>query len=194
MTEIRKESWEKRETTSAALVSVAEKAKELLGYDVLAKVMEKKPIAVELTELQMVLKSLEIQPLNAADVLAYQKERLIEQTTANLKEWMKEIAEADALKWWRQFSGPAWRIAKIETYKQPIPEFVIAKAVEIKERLPECQIYIESLESHPDPFLIVGIGATEYDQDKPKEHYYIEVWDEPKFEGRVIDDSNDIPF
>lgn len=191
MTEIRKESWTQRESTSAALVSVAEKAKELLGYDVLAKVMEKKSIAVELTELQMVLKSLEINAFNPDDVLAYQKERLIEQTTANLQEWFKEIAEANKLEWWRQFGGPAWRIAKIEEYKQPIPEFVIAKAIQIKERLPEVRIYVESLESHPDPFLIVGIGATDYDQDKPKEHYYVEVWAEPKFEGRVIDE---MPF
>lgn len=84
---------------------------------------------------------------------------------------------------------PTWRLKNLREYKQPVPEFVLSKAVEIKKELPEAEFYIDQLAV--DPFLIVSlVPLVDFNYNKsrgldPEMSAYIEVWDEPKFEGRV---------
>lgn len=183
MTEIRKESLGVVEENSTALVSLAQSAKEILGYDVFAKTVA---VQKKLTVLQSALKAAEIDVLRADDVCRYHREQMVEHTAALMQGWLKEISLITEVKSYNRFSGPAWVQTKISEYRQPIPEFVLAKAVQIKQAVPECEIYVESLEDNPDPFLVVVIpdGRAYY---PAKESYHIEVWAEPKFEGRLID-------
>ena len=197
--------------TTTPLRALAESAKSVLGYDVLAKQMEKAAAATDAavtaeSELRAVLTALEIDILNEADVMRYQKERLIERTTELMREWMEKMAKkdfGDCLEYsFDRFSGPEWSLIAIKEYKQPIPEFVLAKAVQIKERMPECELWVECLEDHPDPFLMVSVGKPQYSWMRPRDHYMVEVWAEPKFEGRMSgsggsgssSDRDDIPF
>ena len=172
-----------------ALLSLAESAKEVLGYDVLAKRMGTTVVAVETTCLRMTLQSLGIEVLVEQDVARYQKEQLIEHTAAKMQEWMKQAADLGMDRFHEdgldRFSAPGWQRVAIKEYKQPIPEHVLAKAVEVKQQMPECEIWVESLEDHPDPFLIVAGGPAKYSWKKPEEYYYLCAWSEPKFEGRL---------
>lgn len=198
MTEIRKQGLGVLEQVNDVVLSLASQARELLGYDVLEKRVGGVAAAVELTPLQQALKELEIEVLIPADVDRYQRERQAEQTKLNLEKWLKEFSTSDtALGQYVRFDGPAWVRQKISEYKQPVPEFVLAKAIQIKQRVPECEIYVESLQDHPDPFLIAAIPDTQYSWAEPKERYVVEVWLEPKFEGMVRDaavSTDSIPF
>lgn len=187
MEEIRRTKLNTAEVDSGlgSLTSLAESAKALLGYDVLAKRVATTTTTQE-TELRTVLAALEIDVLDERDVIRYQKERLIERTAELMQEWVEQRIKQEfsdcASNGYNSFSGPDWRLMKIEEYKQPIPEHVLAKAVQIKERLPQCAIYVEHLEDHPDPFLLVGAAPPQYSWQRPEEHYFVEVWQEPKFE------------
>jgi hypothetical protein len=192
MTEIRKVYLGVAEQESEILVSLAASVKEVLGYDVLSK---STAVQKELTQLQAVLKELDIPVFNVSDVTKYQKERMVERSVELFKEWLKEMQSRDEIHSYDRFGGPAWNEQKISEYKQPVPEFVLAKAVQIKQAIPECEIFIEGLEDHPDPSLVVAIpdGRPYY---KAKERYYVEVWAEPKFEGtlRTKQDTDEMPF
>jgi hypothetical protein len=68
----------------------------------------------------------------------------------------------------------SWSTVPIASFTESIPDYVLAKALVIKEAIPTCELRITSLVSstekrHPDPFLSVALG---------KEHYYVEQWDE----------------
>lgn len=79
-----------------------------------------------------------------------------------------------------------WQTAAITNYPGIIPEFVLSKALEIKEALPKTEFTIEYLsrsdehnpyvERLPDPFLIAHLD---------NERYYIEVWDEKEYENKL---------
>ena len=72
-----------------------------------------------------------------------------------------------------------WNKTTIKIYGEEgkeIPEYVLNKAIQVKYEVPEVEILIDEFTVVPDPFLFVKLGA---------ESYYIEVWDEPKFEGRL---------
>jgi len=200
MTEIRKEVVGEVTDMQPALSVLAESAKAILGYDVLAKRMEKILVTTETTLLRMTLQSLELSVLNERDVLRYQKEQLIARTTELAQAWMDEVAKAEfdscVQNGFSTFTGPNWRLTTIHEYRLPVPEFILAKAVQIKEKMPECAIYIEHLDDHPDPFLVVGASKSAYSWQKPEEHYYLDVWAEPKFEGRLNsgESDDDIPF
>lgn len=205
MTEIRKESVsDVVSDVRPALATLAESAKAVLGYDVLAKTMEKVTVQTETSCLRMVLQSLDMEILNERDVARYQKEQMIARTTELMQEWLKRTAETSLERFHEDgislFSGPDWARMKISEYHQPIPEYVLAKAVQIKEKMPECELYVEHLSDHPDPFLIVAAGKARFSWEKPQEHYYVEVWAEPKFEGRLATGEagteriDDIPF
>lgn len=71
-----------------------------------------------------------------------------------------------------------WTNTEIKNYQQPIPEFVLNKALQIKERVPSAQFFVEHLEEKHDPFLKVKHGNLDL---------YIEVWDEPKFEFQFLE-------
>jgi hypothetical protein len=193
MTEIRKESLNLIEYVHDEIEGLAQRAADVLGYSVLQSVFGR-VVNVEPTPLQIALKALDMDILRPSDVLAYMKERQIEQTRENFKEWHKEFIGKDQIHNFDSFRGCAWVRTKIAEYKQPVPEFVLVKAVQIKQAMPECEIWVESLETHPDPFLSVGLPDGSYSWSAPKEIYYVEVWAEPKFEGRMSQDVDELAF
>lgn len=68
----------------------------------------------------------------------------------------------------------------ITVYQMAIPVHVLNKMIQIKERLPEAEFKIYNYERNRsnagDPFLWVSVAGW---------GHYIEVWDEPEFEGRA---------
>lgn len=89
----------------------------------------------------------------------------------------------------RTWRTSSWITKGLENYGNYVPEFALSKAVEIKEKLPQATFTVAELEhkTHtfdppapvrdPDPFLIVEYG---------RERYYIDSWDEPKFERSIL--------
>lgn len=150
---------------------LATRAADLLGYRTLANHMSGQTVA-STTEgrLTETLRALEIEVLNNASVIQYQMEEAGRLTA--------EKAMEDFRSWttgW--FTAASWGHTPLTEYEQPIPEFVLDKALRIKERLPEVTFHIQHLnEPKADPFLIGHLG---------KEIYYIEAWDEPRFESSL---------
>ncbi len=68
---------------------------------------------------------------------------------------------------------------ELKEYRKPVPEFAIARAIELKRELPQAYFYVDELAGGTyitlDPFMVLGYGGN---------LYYIDVWNEPKFEGR----------
>jgi hypothetical protein len=159
-----------------ALCSLAAEAESVLGYKVLASVAEKQE--KKLGILAKALGTLEIQPFRDEDVKAYCAER---RTAANLAALQEFLARADCAN--DSYFSLDWRKEKISEYRLPVPEFVLNKAVQIKKACPEAELWIESLKR--DPFLVVTIPDSSNSWASPLEEFYIEVWDEPKFEGRM---------
>lgn len=143
---------------------LASKAEMLLGYTTL-----KENVRVA-GELGKVLLELDIEPFTKDSVERYKKSKMTKITYR--RNWTNVT---ETRKWTRH---------PISGYSKPIPEFVLNKAVQIKEKLPDVQFLIDELGTvrrlkkiqPPDPFLVAVLG---------NEEYYIEVWDEPKFEGRI---------
>ena len=85
---------------------------------------------------------------------------------------------------------PTWRLKALKDCKDPVPEFALQKAVEIKRELPEAQFYIDQLAM--DPFLIVSLRTIPDSRVNYPSRYlddetaaYVEVWSEPKFEAAM---------
>ena len=68
-----------------------------------------------------------------------------------------------------------WNPVPISNYPEPIPEFALQTAVDVKKACPEANFFIEELvvKKIPDPFLVAELAG---------EKYYLEVWNEPGFE------------
>ncbi len=74
-----------------------------------------------------------------------------------------------------------WLMHDLAHYTEPVPEFALQTAVDIKKRHPEVSFYICSLEENRmvlDPFLVMRVPYGHWYRD-----YYLEVWSEPKFSG-----------
>ena len=78
-----------------------------------------------------------------------------------------------------------WDMTNLSDYAEMVPDFVLAKAIQIREKVPSayfCVDYLAGKEERnivardPDPFLVVRYGS---------ESYHIEVWDERKFEDTL---------
>ena len=145
---------------------LAAECEALLGYGTLAREV-KTP-----GRLRRVLAKLEIEILEEASVNAY-KEQMVQHYASH-----KKMAQ------------PTWRLTKLREYKQPVPEYVLQKAVSIKRELSEAEFYIDQLAV--DPFLIVALTPIkDYVVNQPSRvldpetQGYGEVWDEPKFEATL---------
>ena len=149
------------------IASILGEASEVLGYAVTPQRVTYQ------SKLRTVLAKLEIEPLNEADVVRYQAETVVELLldSKHLDSLIQGSPD------YRFFSY--WTSVELTKYHDPIPEFVLAKAIQIKKEFPEAEFFIQSLEGDPDPFLLVKDGYND--------HAYIEVWAEPKFEGRLRD-------
>jgi hypothetical protein len=163
---------------SEPCVSLAAEAQEVLGYSVLQD--EQQEPDKGRSALEVVLAKAGIEVLNAEQVHTYQTDLLKQRTIEMLQEWLKNPTTT--------FIGPNWEKTLIAKYEQPIPEFVLNKAIQIKRLMPEVRIYIEHLSEHlsehPDPFLVVTTPHAKYDV-LDENLFYVEVWEEPKFEGRI---------
>jgi hypothetical protein len=159
--------------------SLAEEAERVLGYGRLREALD---VPAETPSLLKTLGELGIEILNRESVVTYMRQRMIDRTMEMMGEWEK--SGPDPLSSWNSFSGARWDNTEVDKYKDAIPEFVINKAVQIKRALPEVKIYITHLTEDKDPFLKVEYGK-ENEWDSNGESYFIEVWEEPKFEGRM---------
>lgn len=143
---------------------LARQAATLLKYDVLAQHLEVPAL------LGRVLAELDIQPFSKISVEEYKTEQ------------RKALRQRLHI----TYDEVAWRTHRLAGYIMPVPEFVLAKAVQIAKKVPKAAFFVESLEVERDdggskdydPFLVVRLE---------RESYYIEVWDEPKFESQLID-------
>lgn len=145
---------------------LALQAESLLGYSVL------RDEAHLATPLRRTLAKLEIEILDQESVDRY-KTQMVEHLDTSHKMAM-----------------PTWRLAPLERYGEPVPEFVLMKAIAIKKELPEARFYIDHLAV--DPFLIVSTKPLPDSAVNQRSRYldpdwaaYIEVWKEPKFESQL---------
>lgn len=168
---------------------LAKDAAEHLGYETLLGI-------VGSGILQEVLEMLEIETLDKAAVYTYQKKFGKPMMNMGLSKRVGSLTKTGFLvdsdhenldirhdKEDDTFSGrPSWRATDIwvrtglKSYEQEIPEFVLNKAVQIKKELPDVNLYVEHLVHKPDPFLVAVLDG---------EEFYVEVWEEPGFEGRI---------
>jgi len=183
-TEIKRTAFAMPCESEEEVLSLAGEAETVLGYSALRKHLdhpEEKP------QLAQALAQLGIEILDHQDVLTYMSERLCTRTQEMLGSW---AATNPAISSWgsgEYFMGPSWEKTAISKYKEAIPEFVVNKAAQIKRALPECEVWIRHLTEDRDPFLEVTLGkADEWSAaGNGSERYFVEVWDEPKFEGRM---------
>lgn len=73
-----------------------------------------------------------------------------------------------------EYSANVWSQNQTRIYSAPIPQFVLRKAIQIRRTLPNVTFFVRTAFGDPDPFLWAGV--------RHFDSYYIEVWDEPKFE------------
>jgi hypothetical protein len=157
--------------TSAETRELAEQASSLLGYTGLSAHLVGSEVQAKLSgPLTESLLKLDIQVLDTNSVISYQLEEAMRRT--------KEVIGSNLKNWVSGWFGPAnWGNTGIEEYRQPIPQFVLNKAVQIKKALPDVMFRVQHLnDAHADPFLVAVRGD---------EVYYIDAWDEPKFEERL---------
>jgi asparagine synthetase B (glutamine-hydrolysing) len=155
-----------------AVVTLAAKARILLRYSVLQKSL-KSGLLVQC------LAYLEIEALDAKLVQKYMDEMEDKmnnpspssRSTSKKRKFDDEDEDDD-----ESDEQYAWEKSLLEDYNQPVPEFVLNKAVQIAEQVPETKFYVVHMERVQDPFLLVKLGG---------EEIYVEVWEEPLFEGRI---------
>jgi hypothetical protein len=178
---------------SEEMLEFAERAQSVLGYRYLLTRMREQPLA-------KLLLRLEIDVIPTAMVQQYQAQLIEELTGFKPKTVAFEVnldddedddedeEEDDDRPMKVKASGARverppyfgrrlrWHSIEIRAYHKAVPEHVLLKAMQIKCEAPQTQIWVQELQEHPDPFLLVSMGS---------EKYYVEVWDEPKFEGRL---------
>ena len=74
-----------------------------------------------------------------------------------------------------------WSTRKLSSYSDPVPEFALQTACDIKRKCPDVDFLVDEIQCNrislerrkDDPFLVV--------RDKTGHDYYVEVWNEPKF-------------
>lgn len=152
---------------------LAKKASNLLGYTRLAAQV------VRPTTLSQVLFALEIQPFDAESVEAYKADkvkelRVLRKMNKNIPSWRKGRVTI------------SWKLMPIRGYTKAVPEFVLRKAVQLKEACPTVELFVDELQTKTtyataprrdyDPFLVAKLG---------EEVFWIEVWDEKKFENKL---------
>lgn len=169
---------------------LARQAKQILGYSGLLS-------NISGGRLQAILENLEIEILDPKSVFDYQSQfgscvlsemvTYLRLHTEDEEEEYDDEEEDEEPKKYKsskrtfRVPGSSWVRSRIVDYVKAIPEFVINKAIQIKKALPQVEIFVEELQTDPDPFLVVT-----FETDSYKEEYYVEVWEEPKFEGRFV--------
>lgn len=77
-----------------------------------------------------------------------------------------------------------WLSLELKNYHRPVPESVLIKALEIQKRLPKTLFFVEQL-TYTEPNVYTGSWQAFLKVCYGVESYYIEVWDEPRFETKL---------
>lgn len=152
---------------------VAHEAEEYLGYRFGERRNSEVGDAVErrdvLVRVQVMLKRMGIIPIDETRVLTYQK-------TIRSREMRKHPNRSYR-----------WRMVNIREYAAEIPAFALERATRVARsmarRLPSVKhtfsvselVHHTKRTPHPDPFMVLTVE---------NQHFYLDVWDEPDFEGR----------
>jgi len=145
--------------------ALADKAYDLLGYR--GPLVSKKVIG----QLGLKLAELHIKPFNYETVTQYKRS----QAKAARTEKRKKLPSA----YYR--ITVRWELVALDGYLSEVPEFALRKAIQVKEAMPEATFFVDELRVNTkriDPFLVVAHKG---------EKYWIEVWNEKKFEDALID-------
>jgi hypothetical protein len=158
--------------------TLAQEARELLGYGALAEETDKVlKVASLIKPLRATLAKLEMDILKPESVEQYKIEQWREAMNKGFSDHLADVERGirrhDSWINWAYY-GCKWEQVDLSKYGEPIPAHVLHKAIEIKKACPEVTFVVEHLSENPDPFLIADLNG---------ERYYIEVWDEPKFEA-----------
>jgi hypothetical protein len=141
-----------------AYKAVADKAATQLGYTPLRSAIPLVELKHEgQAEVAKVFESMGFESLDFDTVRRYQK-------------WY-------ARKHSEEYRHVEWKAESLKDYRDQVPAFALSRALEIKSHLPNAQFSVEypTYVSVPDPFLRMDYKGSAY---------YLEAWDEPKFEGR----------
>lgn len=156
---------------SNPIMALALKAEAVLGYSRL-----RKRLGIEQGSLASTLNELGIEPFRSQDVNRYKMEKAREIEHEVLAEYRRRARQE------LQFIIPpgtyvraGWHTVPLKDYQGEVPEYVLSRALEIKEGMPNAEFEVEELrvEKRYDPFLVVCCG---------RERFYIDVWDEQPFE------------
>lgn len=168
---------DKLDTFGRDRAELATKAKNLLGYKVLSGEISGSfsSCHADLGKLAEALLAKDIEILDMSSVFAYQVEEAARRTKMELDRLLRAGNIKQVFQW--GFHAATWQHTAIASYSEAIPEFVLQKAVQIKEACPTVEFYIHHLnDPKADPFLVASLSS---------EVYYVEVWEEPGFEGRL---------
>jgi len=168
-------------------IALAREAKKVLGYDNLL-------LYTAGGRLQSTLESLEIEVLDPVHVFKYQSqfgpavmhppvEFVLNDPRKSLDDDDDDDEEEEepVRNRGHRVGRTQWARIPIAEYAKAVPEFVVRKAIQLKRSLREVELFVEELQTDPDPFLVAV-----FEEDGHREEYYIEVWEEPKFEGRFV--------
>jgi hypothetical protein len=177
-TELRRVQASQMPRSFDLLSLLALKAEAILGYSGL-----REKLGIPPASLTRVLEELEIEPYRFDDVKKYKAQKVQEVEDQVWAEF-RERAKLELQDPWAggMQSGSIvhahWRKIPLAKYKGTVPEFALSRAIEIKERLPKAEFFVEELvvEKRYDPFLLVVRG---------RERFYIDVWDEREFEATL---------
>lgn len=173
MPELRREPASEATDLSSLLTRLALKAEAVLGYAGL-----RKRLRIEPQLLAHALNELGIEPFRMEDVSRYKQEtaRAVEQRVMReyrnraLDEGFDELPVGTHVR-------ATWRQAPLRAYDGEVPAFVLSRALDIKDRVPNAEFEVDELrvDKRYDPFLVVWCG---------REQFYIDVWEEDEFERR----------
>lgn len=70
----------------------------------------------------------------------------------------------------------SWELTSLRGYRRAVPEFVLQTALDIQEKCPAVEFFVDELRSERervvDPFLVAKLG---------NQNFYLEVWNEPEY-------------
>lgn len=165
MTEIKRLKLPPLQTLN--IPTLAEEALETLGYSVEEGRTTTNPLYDKLRDLG-------IEILDWRDVERYKLERRHE---AELHVLEQELAQSSIP---RYRTTVSWNTTEISKYKGHIPENVLLTAINIKKAIPGVYLFVQELTETSDPFLYVSMSKDGWNEDN---RYYVEVWNEPKFQS-----------
>jgi hypothetical protein len=159
---------------SNSRVGLAIEVEDILGYTPL-RTDVKAP-----SRLERALSELEIETFKQETVDAYKKQmRDHFYGKAQERDLERSIGRQQYNPMGYYVTEVSWQRVDLGTYKQPVPEHILRKCVQIKKAIPEATFQVDELKENSrvvDPFMVVTLGS---------ESLYFEVWDEPKFEASL---------